>query len=233
MRLTSRFQISFLPVFSPDHGLTGGGIALGGGGAFNASLNVRPGDIVTKEMVATTFNVALEDLQQSHPMASWCSYKMIENDKTLNVDVSIQIHDTAEAAAEDFRNATRNIPAGETLEAEQALQEKSAGSYGLGIDATHNVFTCAISAIRQRGIQFENVYGVADQARFETTEGTLRLQQGNLRMTLSAFYGPDMTIPDIITAESIMQAVTTWQQSTMRQRKEQTIALAKAALARL
>jgi hypothetical protein len=232
MSLMPPSQISFSPAFSPSHGLTDGGTALAGRATYDASLKDRPGDIVTKRMVATTFNVALEDLQQSHPMASWCSYKMIESDKTLNVDVSIRVYDTDEAAAENFRNSTRSMTAKEMVDVRRAVREKAGGSDKRDT-ATQNVLTNVVSAIQQHGIQFEDVDGIADQARFETTEGTLRLQQGNLRITLSAFYGPDMTIPDVVTAETIIKAVTTWQQNTMSKRKEQAIALAKVALAAL
>lgn len=233
MSLMPPSQISFSPAFSPDHDLTGRGIELAGSATFDPSLKNRPGDIVTKKMVATTFRVALEDLQQSQPMASWCSYKMIENGKTLNVDVSIRIFDTDEAAAEDFFDSTRSVTASEMAKARKAIREKAGNSAKLDASAAQNTFTNGVSAMQQRGIQFEDVKGIADQARFETTEGTLRLQQANLRMTLSAFYGPDMTIPDVVTAETLIKAVNTWQQNTMRLRRKQTIALAKAVLAAL
>lgn len=203
----------------------GGGAAVAGGASFDASLEDRPCDILTMRMVAATFDVPEDELQQSQPIASWCAYEMEEPGETLNVSFSAHTYDTAAPAAEDFRNSTRSMTANELAETLKTI-------LGEDDDDPDNIEKL-IMETQPDGIQFEDVDGVAERARFETGEGALHLLIGNMRMTITAFHGPDMAMPNEFTAEAMMNALGDWKQETMSVRKEQAISLAKAVLAEL
>lgn len=214
-------------------GLAGGVGAMGSRAMFDAALEDKPCEIVTGQMVATALDVPEDSLEQSHVMASRCAYEMEGDGKNLNVEVAVDTFDTDEDAAEYFRNATRSMSADEVAGAMKAITKGGDDSDKPDVDVTKNVTNSITSALAQNGIQFEDVDGIADQARFELGDGTLHLQKGNLRIRLRAFFGPAMPIPDEITSESMIKAVSDWQNDTMTERRQQALALAKLVLAGL
>lgn len=185
----------------------------------------KPCEVVTAQMVAGALDAPAEALEQTQPLTSRCAYAMDEGDETLQVEVAVDAYETDAAAAEYFQASTRSMTLEEIAEAtadiraEAGDDEDAAGSLAEGV--------------LQNGIQFEDVDDLADQARIETGDGTLHLQAGNLLITLGAFHGPAMPIPDEITTDAIMKAMLAWQQDTLSTRREQAKALARAALAAL
>ncbi len=203
---------------------------LASGATFDASLADRPCDIVTAQMVAATFDVPAGDLRQTDSIASRCYYKMNGEGRNLNVEFSVRAYDSDEAAAKYFRNYTRSMSPDEIAEGMEAIKEKAIESGEPGANGQNKAIEGIGAALQQIGIQFEDVSGIADQARFETSDGTLHLQLGNLLMKLRAFHGPGMTAPDKITQKTMMKALITWQQGTMDARRKQAAELAKTAL---
>lgn len=214
-------------------GLSGGGAALAGSATFATSLGDHPCEIVTASMVATALNVPVADLEQKHLMTSRCSYEMEEGGKFLKVGVSLKVYETDEDAAEDFRAATRSMSADEISEGMKLITAQADKDGASDSGARKEAADSIGAGLLRNGIQFEDVDGVADQARLETSDGTLHLQQGNLRIKLRAFYGPAMPIPDKITQETMTKALTGWQQNTMDLRRAQAMDLAELALAPL
>lgn len=225
MDIMTGSQVCFSLVCALCLSLIGVGSALAGSKTYDTSLAERPCDIVTADMVATTFGVPVDNLQQSGPEAPLCSYQLEEDGKSLDVLLTVVAFDTDKAAAEGFRDATRSMSAEEVSARLEEL--------GIELDESDEQFARDIGIPEPTGVQFEDVENIADQARFQTGEGSLHLQQGNLWITLTAYYGPDMKIPDEITFESVEKATSAWKKDTMDERKEQVIALAKAALAAL
>lgn len=215
-------------------GLAGGSlVAQAGAASFDASRADEPCGIVTAQMVASALEVPVDSFQQLHLMASRCAYKMKDKSTLLRVDFSVRASDTDKTAAEDFRRYTQSIPVGEIADGMKAARKQVEKKGAPGNDAKTGAVKEPRSSLQQRGIQFKDIHEIADQARLAASNGTLHFQQGNLLMKLSAFYGPVMPIPDEITQETMIKALTTWLQNTMAEREEQAIVLAKAALAAL
>lgn len=226
MSMMRRTKISFALACTLGFSLTSNA-ALANSATFDTSLGDRPCEVLTARMVATTFDIPEKSLQQSNLMKYWCSYDMEKNGKNVSVNFQVLAFDNKKAAAESFRDSTRSMSAEEMTEKLKAL--------GVEFDESDIQFArdLGLSDPRPTGLQFEDVDGVADQARFLTSEGSLHLLQDNLQITLNAFYGTDMKMPDEITFEALEKTTSAWKQDTMSQRKEQAITLAKAALTAL
>src|SRR3546814_6493344 len=82
------------------------------------------------------------------------------------------------------------------------------------------------------GIQFEDVEGVGDEARFALTVGAgdLHVRAGNLYFVASAYAGPGMQMPEKLTGASIIAADKQWRRDTVPQRKDAATKLAKAVV---
>src|SRR3546814_3666931 len=73
------------------------------------------------------------------------------------------------------------------------------------------------------GIQFEDVEGVGDEARFALTVGAgdLHVRVGNLYFTTAAYSGATMPMPERLTGSSMLAANKKWRHDTMPQRTEE------------
>lgn len=202
-------------------------ISLANGATFDTSFSDTPCEVITAQMVATTFDIPEKNLEQSKPMPSACSYEMEENGKILSVYLIVNVFEDKKTAAESFHDSTRSLSAQEMTEKLKAA--------GVEFDESDIKFArdMGLPDPRPTGLQFEDVDGIADQARFLTDEGSLYLLQDNLQIILNAFYGPDMPIPNVTTFEALEKADSAWKKSTMDERKDQAVALAETALAAL
>lgn len=202
-------------------------ISSANGATFDTSISDKPCDIVTANMVATTFDIPEKNLEQSKPMPSACSYEMEDNGKILSVYLIANVFENKKTAAESFHDSTRSLSAQEMTEKLKAA--------GVEFDESDIKFArdMGLPDPRPTGLQFEDVNGIADQARFLTDEGSLYFLQDNLQIILNAFYGPDMVLTDQSSFEALEKETSTWKKDTMDERKEQAITLAKAALAAL
>lgn len=197
---------------------------------FDTSIQDRPCEALTAQMVADVLDVGADRLEQSQPLDALCSYEMEEDGDTLQVEVTLDARESVDAAAAYFSAATRSMSREELEEAMKTLQDMSAEDES---DGQEEVTDGIASGLMQDGIQFEDVEGVGDEARFEPSNGSLHLRKGNLLIDLSAFHGPKMPLPDKITSDTIMKAMNAWLQDTMDTRKKQAVALAGAVLADL
>lgn len=204
-------------------GVAGATAAIAGNASYDASLADKPCDIVTSGMVATLFNVPAGDLEQVEPSAGWCHYGMEAQGKSLEVTLSVVALKTDKAAAEAFGEATRS----------KSRDEMAADVKENFIDEDDppGTFEKMTAGLPDGGLQFEDVERLGDQARFETTYGTLVVQRGNLLLRLSAYYGPHMPMPDAPTMEAMTKADAEWTQRTIDERLQMATELAKAALA--
>lgn len=211
----------------------GGSGAMAGEATYDTALEDTPCEVVSPQMVATALEVPKEALEQSDMISSRCYYEMDEDGKTFNVEVVIRAYDSDAGAAEEFGNATRSVSSEEIKDAMAALSGAGDDADAQGSDTEQAAAEGIATGLAQTGIQFEDVDNLADQARFATSDGTLELLQGNLRISLTAYYGPAMPHPDEYTTKAIMQAQSDWIDDTIGQRKAQAIKLAKLVLATL
>ncbi|HHX35842.1 MAG TPA: hypothetical protein GX719_11295 [Gammaproteobacteria bacterium] len=216
---------SFALVCALTFSVIGAETASAAGKIYDTSLAEKPCAILTTDQVATTLNIAPDKLEQSGPEVPFCIYEMDDDGKTVEVTLVVSAFDTDKAAAKSFHELTQDRTAEEIT---QMLQE-------LGIDADEDESDSIASITKPEttGVQFESIKGIAEQARFQTNEGALHLLQGNLYLVLMAYYGPVMPVPENIAYTdfaALEKASSAWVQDTMDVRKEQTTALAKAAL---
>jgi len=186
-------------------------------------MEETPCAIVPKEMVAKLFDVPAGQVEVTSDQSSSCGYQWGENEEMLDVVLEVEVFDTAEAASSSFRGITRGISA---KEVSNAMQEAVA-------QADNGAAKQIAGLADGKGLQFEDVEGIADEARFGTRFGTLYVRHGNLQLSLSAYHGPSMTMPEKFTPGAIMDATAAWKKKTMDKRKQQSTELAKAIVAAL
>jgi hypothetical protein len=196
---------------------------------YDVALEDAPCSVVTTQMVATAFELPASAIEQSNVMSSTCAYEMKRDGEKLKVEVSVDAYESAEDAANQFLRATRSMSSEEVSAAMNSIQGEA--ERNLDTAAQKDASESIGAGMKQSGgIQFEDVNGVADQARFAVSDGTLQLQEGNLRIKLRAYYGPAMQIPDSYEPGSMQKVVKAWMQDTMEERKAQSVKLANIAL---
>lgn len=224
MSVKTRYQHSLALSCSLIFSLIGAGSALAENKSYDTSLAKKPCAILTADQVATTLNIPAEKLEQSGPEVPFCIYEMDEDGKTVAVTLLVSAFNTDKAAAESFHESTQNRTAEEIAQLMQEL--------GIGFDEDESDSTDS-TAVPATGVQFENIQGIAEHARFETSQGALHLLQGNLYMVIMAYHGPAMPLPENIAYTdfaALEKASSAWVKDTMDVRKEQATALAKTAL---
>lgn len=185
-------------------------LALGGTGipvaaaTYDLSIEDRSCDIVTAQMIATALDVPADSLEQSHYVASQCDYEMErDNEDIVNVEVALDVYETDERAADYFRQSTQSMSPEDISKAMKAVRAEAKS----GNDGAQEKVAAGI------------VSGL--------------MQQGNLLIRLRASHGLDMPIPEKTTSDSIIKAVSDWQNDTLTEHRQQTLALAKLVLAGL
>lgn len=184
----------------------------------------QPCNLLTPDMLATTLEVSAEDVPQPNSLESMCMYQMETDAKSLEVMLMVGAPDTKKAAKAKFREATRDMTPEEITEKLKEL--------GIERDESDKQFAkdLGLPNTQPSGVQFEEINGVGDEARFESTNGTLYILHNNLMLTLTAYYGSAMPIPDAVSFEALNDAETEWTESTMEKRRNQAVALAKTVV---
>ena len=202
----------------------------------DAAIEKKPCELLSAEMVARLFEVPVADLERESSMSSACAYSWENDDETERLDVTVKVSDVgkdAERTASNFRSVTRGMSGADVDRAMAGVKEKAASEGKLDTAGKRKAADAiAGSASGSAGIQFEDVAGVGDEARFALTVGAgeLHVRAGNLYFTASAYSGPGMQMPETLTGASIIAADRQWRQDTMPQRKEAAITLAQAVV---
>lgn len=184
----------------------------------------QPCTLLTPDMLATTLEIPAEDVPQPHTLESMCLYQMETEANNLEVMLMVAAFDTNKAAKAKFRESTRDMTPEEIKEKLKEL--------GIERDESDKQFAkdLGLPDTQPSGVQFEEISQVGDEARFESTNGTLYVLHNNLMLTLTAYYGTAMTIPDAVSFEALHDAETEWTESTMEKRRNQAVALAKTVV---
>lgn len=209
--------------------------AAAGEARFAESLEDEPCAVVTKETVAAVFDIPAGEITADSGM--FCTYEWEGGGRTVDVTVHINsVAEDAERAASRFASATRGMSGADLDRAVDDIKQRAAESGELKGDGAREAAGAVTASVgSDRGIQFEDVEGVGDEARLALTVGAgdLWVRVGNLIFTVSAYSGPEMPMPDELSPGAIMSASKEWQKETMPQRKEAAVKLAKAAIAAL
>src|SRR3546814_72425 len=169
-------------------------------------------------------------------MSSACVYSGENDDETERLDVKVKVSDVdenAEGAASNFRSVTRGMSGADVDRAMAGVKEKAASEGELDTAGKQKAADAIVgSTSGSAGIQFEDVEGVGDEARFALTVGAgdLHVRAGNLYFVASAYAGPGMQMPEKLTGASIIAADKQWRRDTVPQRKDAATKLAKAVV---
>lgn len=201
---------------------------------YDVALQEAPCEAVPKAMLGKLFAVPASEIEQTpvHVMGTAsCSSEWDGDAKALDVEMRLQVFETTEQAARRFKNSTRSMTTEELAKATEALKANASAG---GDDNTQSAVTNSLlGAIASHPITFEKVTGVGDEAAFGTSDGTLVVRSGNLIVHASAYYGEGMPMPDEITPAAVMKAHAKWAKKVMPTRKQQSIDVARAIIARL
>lgn len=195
---------------------------------FNVSLEETPCEIMPKPMVAEIFEIPSGEIEETSVLSSNCVYAWEGDGETLEVTLGVNIFETEEDAASSFHSTTRGMSAEEISDAMAAITDEAEQTGALDTDGKQDAANAIAGGIASGGLHFEDVDGVADEARFGTRFGTLYLLRGNMILDLSAYHGPGVNLAEA--DGSIMEAVQDWQKEIMPIRKQQSVALAKAII---
>lgn len=199
----------------------------------DAAIEKTPCELASAEMVATLFSVPVAELERESSMSSACVYSWENSDETERLDAKVKVSDVyedAEQAALRFRAVTKGMSGADLDHIKAGIKEKAAAELNSRGEKAAGAIMGKTTG--SRGIQFEDVEGVGDEARFALTVGAgdLHVRVGNLYFTTSAYSGATMPMPEKMTGASILASNKKWRQDTMPQRKDAAIKLARAVV---
>lgn len=200
---------------------------------FDAALEDTPCEVMPAKIVADVFSIPTEEIKEAAGLSKSCNYEGKFEGKVLNVTSGIRVFETADKAASSFRSVTAGMSASEVSEAMAGVKARARESGALDTQSKQNAADGLVDGLAPGGLQFVDVENLADQARFGLNFGTLYLLHGNMRIDLTAYYGPEMSMPKTYTPGAILEANKAWQAETRPLRKQQSIELAKGVLAGL
>lgn len=84
-----------------------------------------------------------------------------------------------------------------------------------------------------KDIRFEDIGGIADQARFDTASGNLSIRHDNMIFRIEAYAGPETPRRAASDVDMIMEAGKARVRDTLRERKQAAMELAQASIRKL
>lgn len=201
------------------------------GRTFAKSLLEAPCELTPTTMLAGLFDIPADEIEQTpiDLLGAYCSSEWDGNDKTFSMDVSVQVFDDAEQAAQRFAKATRSVTDEEMAAAVNTLK-RQAGNDGDASDSEKKETEGILGAIGKQGIKFEGVAELGDEARFKVSSGDLLTRVGNMILTITAYYGEEMLLPDDFSVAAVTKNSTAWTKRTMPTRKQQASEVTQAVI---
>ncbi|MFK7915869.1 MAG: hypothetical protein AB8B93_18295 [Pseudomonadales bacterium] len=198
---------------------------------------VKGCELVSAELVATTFAVPAENLKQTRMMG--CIYTWDNEQDQLQASVMMaRAHKNATAASAWFANATRNRTAAESQAEIDQVAERLESREELNATAGKSVTKTLLKAAGAKAVVYTDIANIGDEAR-AAADGSLWVRVGNLTVTISAYHGakqPETQLSGLGIKEMIAaanEADSDWQAQTAPQRLEDSSRLANAIVARL
>lgn len=195
-------------------------------------------DLLTAEMVSSTFGVPVDGLKQMKVMG--CLYSWDNDVDELDASIMmIRTHESESAAETWFGNATRSRTAEEMQEEMKQVSERMDSREELDTDAKKSVAKGFLKSIGNKAVIFEDVADVGDEARVNA-DGNVYVRVDNLTFMVSAYYGPEAPPADIQGIRDIKQMMAAalenteeWKAKTLPQRKRDAAKLARTIVAAL
>lgn len=199
----------------------------------------RACEILTPALVAQIFGVAEENLRQDKIMGCIYSSKTdgIELAAALNM---LKSHETEAMAVTWFENATHSMSQEEAVQLMQGVTEGAKKREEIDSDikkkAVDDMGGLLSAIVSEDGVQYEPVSGIGDDARVNTSSGSLWVRKGSLTFSVAAYHGPKQPAPNFTgvaikdMAKAAMQASNDWTIKTLPQRRADAIKLAQAVV---
>jgi hypothetical protein len=222
---------------SEDNSAAASSAAPSSGSLFDDDMKNKSCEMLSAELVASTFNVPADALQQWK--IAGCRYGWEDDEQTLEAALSmIRVYDTEEAAASWFANATRNKTAEEMKAEMEKISARMDKSEQLDTELKKSAAKSMLAMIGTKAISFEDVAGIGDEAR-ANDEGNIYVRVGNLTFVVSAYKGAqeppmDMQGVDLNNmAKVAKETADLWAVETAPQRKLDGTRLARAIVGEL
>jgi hypothetical protein len=199
---------------------------------FGEDFSKKGCEILTAELVATTFDVAADALSQMQMLG--CRYDWQGEDQILEASISmLRVHDTEAAAAGWFASATKNRTAEEMQAQLDRVAEQLEASEQLDTAVEKSMAKSVLSAMGTKAVHFDDLPGVGNEARVND-DGSVYVRVRNLTFTVSAYKGAPAPPADFKgvdlqqMAEVAKQAAAEWAAATAPQRRSDGERLARA-----
>jgi hypothetical protein len=204
------------------------------GDLFEESFVDKPCDLLTPKMVANTFGVPEDEIKQRESRRS-CKYDWQDDSRRLEAFLTqIRLFETEKEAADRFDKATTSMTGKEVAQAmghavEDAKKKEEIDSKDKEKAADH----LADVVTPEGGINFEDIEGIGDQARANTTAGSIVIRVDNLNFEVSAYHGASMKKPEKTDLESIKKAIKQWEKDSLPDKKRAAKKLAPVVVENL
>ena len=186
--------------------------------------NLKPCELLDADSVAAVAGVDVASVEQME-MASMCLYSWEGGSASMGM---IRVSKTVESARSSFENSYRSMSRQEVAEGmakinEQIEKKSEAGETDVDPEAAKTV-TGAMAGAFAGGLQFEDIEGLGDLARFETTRSEVKVGT----MTIVS-YANSMNV----LVGNMKFTVTFNRDEEVRLYRDENIDLARAVLERL
>jgi hypothetical protein len=220
--------------------------ASGAAATFDQSMSSKGCELLTPELVSTTFDAPPDKLRQIK--VAGCIYTWTSDERVVEARISLlMVHASGAAATRWFENATRDMSAEQAKQqldqAVGAVKDKAAaGEAGRGVSPSA-VDTVMGGAVAD-GSRYGDIEGLGDEARVNLDNGSLWIRVNNLTFSVAAYNGPpnppatraaiDIKNIDVkkIAADA-KASENAWLAQTFDERKRDAQTLARAIIARL
>jgi hypothetical protein len=199
----------------------------------------RACEILTPALVAQVFGVEETNLRQDKIMGCIYSSKADGNELLARLNM-LKSHETEALAEAWFESATRSMSKEEAVQFMQGVTEDAKKREEIDSDTKKKVVDdmggLLSATVSDDGIQYEPVSGIGDNARVNTSEGSLFVRKGRLTFSIAAYHGPKQPAPNMAgvaindMARAAMQASEDWKKETVPQRTADATKLALAVV---
>jgi hypothetical protein len=206
----------------------------------NKDVRKRACEFLTADMVSKQFGVPAGELEQRKLMG--CMYTWSKDGQVLDAKLmTIQVHRTDEMAQTWFHNSTATKTK-KQLDAEMDLVKKEAQKRKeLDTDLKKKTAGTLTDIMKmgspKEGVSYDDVPGIADEARTSNKDGSLWMRLGNVTFHVAAYKGPEQPRPKFDLknpkgiAKAAMEAQKAWLKETLAERKAASKKLAPLVVA--
>lgn len=192
-------------------------------------LRKRACDFLTADMVSKLFGVPAAELKQTKALG--CIYTWRKDGQLLDAKLMmIRVHKTQTMAATWFKNVT-STKTKEQMNAEMDLvkekvQERKELDTDLKKKTAASLTDVAKMGTPDEGVRYDDVPGLADEARISSADGVIWTRLGNMTFQIGAYKGPDQPKPEIDPKnlkgiiKAAMENQKKWTKDTLEQRKQ-------------